>query len=69
MRGHLIWLARGSAWKDGIVPELYPTEFRDDVVYVARNREPGVTIEQIRELNKHNRLLEQDNEVLRRAAV
>ncbi|MGO2883377.1 transposase [Corynebacterium variabile] len=25
----------------------YPSEFRDDVVRVARNREPGVTIEQI----------------------
>ncbi|RJT81084.1 hypothetical protein D6T63_07895 [Arthrobacter cheniae] len=25
----------------------YPEEFRDDVVSVARNREPGVAIEQI----------------------
>ncbi|KAB1651642.1 transposase, partial [Pseudoclavibacter chungangensis] len=25
------------AWKDGIVPKPYPTEFRDDVVRVARN--------------------------------
>ncbi len=25
----------------------YPREFRDDVVLVARNREPGVSIEQI----------------------
>nr|WP_218868389.1 IS3 family transposase [Pseudoclavibacter chungangensis] len=93
------------AWKDGIVPKPYPTEFRDDVVRVARNREPGVTIEQIakdfgvhpmtlqkwlrradidegakpgqsrseaveiRELKKRNRLLEQENEVLRRAAA
>jgi hypothetical protein len=24
-----------------IVPKPYPTEFRDDVVNVARNREPG----------------------------
>lgn len=83
----------------------YPQEFRDDVVRVARNREPGVTIEQIakdfgvhpmtltkwmrlaesdegttpgqsrteaaqiRELKKRNRLLEQENEVLRRAAA
>ena len=83
----------------------YPKEFRDDVVRVARNREPGVTIEQIakdfgvhpmtltkwmrraesdegttlgqsrteaaqiRELKKRNRLLEQENEVLRRAAA
>ena len=81
------------------------SEFRDDVVRVARNREPGVTIEQIakdfgvhpmtlqkwmrradidegakpgqsrteaaeiRELRKRNRLLEQENEVLRRAAA
>ncbi|MFV0372861.1 IS3 family transposase [Microbacterium sp.] len=87
------------------MPKPYPTEFRDDVVRVARNREPGVTIEQIardfgvhpmtlqkwlsraavedgakpgrtrseaaevRELKKRNRLLEQENEVLRRAAA
>ncbi len=29
------------------MPKPYPSEFRDDVVRVARNREPGVTIEQI----------------------
>jgi len=29
------------------VPKPYPDEFRDDVVRVARNRESGVTIEQI----------------------
>ena len=29
------------------VPKPYPKEFREDVVRVARNREPGVTIEQI----------------------
>ena len=94
-----------AAWKDGIVPQPYPTEFRADVVRVARNREPGVTIEQIakdfgvhpmtlqkwlrradidegakpgqsrseavelREARKRIRLLEQENEVLRRAAV
>jgi transposase len=94
-----------AAWKDVIVPKPYPTEFRDDVVRVARNREPGVTIEQIakdfgvhpmtlqkwlqraavdegskpgtttsdaadvRELWKRNRLLEQENEVLRKAAA
>ncbi|OLT54087.1 transposase [Corynebacterium sp. CNJ-954] len=82
-----------------------PQEFRDDIVHVARNREPGVTIAkiakdfgvhpmtltkwmrradidegtkpgpsrteaaQIRELKKRNRLLEQENEVLRRAAA
>ena len=83
----------------------YPREFRDDVVRVARNRDDGVTIEQIatdfgvhpmtlhkwmrqadidegtkpgkstgesaelRELKKRNRLLEQENDVLRRAAA
>ncbi|HJT94142.1 MAG TPA: IS3 family transposase [Mycobacterium sp.] len=83
----------------------YPKEFRDDVVRVARNREGGVTIEQIaadfgvhpmtlwkwlrqadiddgatpgkttgesaelRDLRRRNRLLEQENEVLRRAAA
>lgn len=87
------------------MPKPFPTEFRDDVVRVARNREPGVTIEQIardfgvhpmtlqkwlqraavddvsrpgqfraegaelREVRKRLRLLEQDNEVLRRAAA
>lgn len=87
------------------MPKPYPSEFRDDVVRVARGREPGVTIEQIardfgvhpmtlqkwlrradvdedakpgqtrteaaeiRELRKRNRLLEQENEVLRRAAA
>jgi transposase len=34
-------------WKDVIVPKPYPREFRDDVVRVARNRDDGVTIEQI----------------------
>jgi len=34
-------------WKDVVVPKLYPREFRDDVVRVARGREPGVRIEQI----------------------
>ena len=87
------------------MPKPYPREFRDDVVRVARNREPGVTIEQIaadfgvhsmtltkwlrraavddgerpgtthaesdevRELRRRNRLLEQEVEVLRRAAA
>ncbi|MER5618591.1 IS3 family transposase [Streptomyces sp. NPDC002215] len=87
------------------MPKPYPKEFREDVVRVARNREPGVTLEQIaadfgvhpitlskwlrrantdeggrpatasgesaelREARKRIRLLEQENEVLRRAAV
>lgn len=87
------------------MPRPYPREFRDDVVRVARNREDGVTIEQIatdfgihpmtltkwmrqaaidagakpgisrtesvelRELRRRTRLLEQENEVLRRAAA
>ncbi len=29
------------------MPKPYPTEFRDDVVRVARDREPDVTIEKI----------------------
>ena len=87
------------------MPRPYPKEFRDDVVRVARNREPGVTIEQVatdfgvhpmtltkwlrqadiddgvkagtttsestdlRAARQRIRLLEQENEVLRRAAA
>jgi transposase-like protein len=93
------------------VPKPYPKEFREDVVRVARNREPGVTLEQVAtdfgvhpasltkwirraeaeergepgpaagpgsarsesaelaEARKRIRMLEQENEVLRRAAV
>lgn len=86
------------------MPRPYPQEFRDDVVRVARNRDDGVTIEQIvtdfdvhpmaldkwirqddidegakpgkstgdsAELREARRikLLEQENEVLRRAAA
>ncbi|WP_435873364.1 IS3 family transposase [Nocardia farcinica] len=87
------------------MPKPYPREFRDDVVRVARNRDEGVTLDQIaadfgihpmtlskwmrqadvdegvkpgattsesaelRELRRRNRLLEQENEVLRRAAA
>lgn len=94
-----------QAWKDVAVPKPYPREFREDVVRVTRNRESGVTIEQVandfgvhpmtlqkwlrqadvedgvkpgvttdaarelRELKRRNRLLEQENEVLRRAAA
>lgn len=88
-----------------LCPGPTPGEFRDDVVRVARNRDDGVTIEQVatdfgvhpmtltkwmrqahidegtkpgtstsdsaelRELRRRNRLLEQENEVLRRAAA
>ncbi len=87
------------------MPKPFPREFRDDVVRVARRREPGVTLEQIatdfgvhpmtltkwmrqadiedgtkpgvtsaesaelRAARKRIRLLEQENEVLRRAAA
>ena len=87
------------------MPKPYPQEFRDDVVRVARNREPGVHLKQVaadfgisescltnwlakaevedgakpgttaaenaelREARKRIRLLEQENEVLRRAAA
>jgi transposase-like protein len=36
-----------AAWKDVVVPKSYPDEFRDDVVRVARGREPGVRLEQV----------------------
>lgn len=87
------------------MPKPFPKEFRDDVVRVAQNRDPDVSLAQIakdfgvhvgtldkwmrqarieageqpgetkqdsaelRELRKRNRLLEQENEVLRRAAA
>ena len=87
------------------MPAPYPQEFRDDVVRVARNREPGQKLSQIakdfgisesclmkwmrqadvedgartgttredsaeqRDVRKRIRLLEQENEVLRRAAA
>jgi transposase len=87
------------------VPKPYPREYRDDVVRVARDRDPGVTLEQVaadfgihvmtlskwmrqadvdagakpgttssdnaelREARRRIKLLEQENEVLRRAAA
>ena len=87
------------------MPKPFPQEFRDDVVRVARGRDPGTTLRQVaedfgisesclrgwmrasdveegtrsglstdqaaelRELRRRNRLLEQENEVLRRAAA
>ncbi|MFC4125914.1 transposase [Nocardia rhizosphaerae] len=92
-------------WKDVAVPKPYPREFRDDVVRVARNRDDGVTLEQVaadfgvhpmtlskwmrqadvdegtkpgtstsesaelRAAKRRIRLLEQENEVLKRAAA
>ena len=41
------------------MPKRYPREFRDDVVGVARGREPGVTVEQIaRDLGVHTMTLQ-----------
>lgn len=87
------------------MPKPYPREYRDDVVRVARERDPGVTLEQVaadfgvhvmtlskwmrqadvdagvkpgstttdnadlREARRRIKLLEQENEVLRRAAA
>ena len=87
------------------MPKPYPQEFREDVVRVARSRQPGQQLKQIaadfgisescltnwlkaadvddgaapspgatdsadlREARKRIRLLEQENEVLRRAAA
>lgn len=93
------------AGEDVDQPAPYPQEFRDDVVRVARNREPGQKLSviakdfgisescltnwmrqadvedgarpgktreessELRDLRRRNRLLEQENEVLRRATA
>ena len=46
-RGQPSGLIRWLGWKDVPVTKPYPKEFRDDVVRVARNREPGVELSQI----------------------
>lgn len=87
------------------MPKAYPREFREDVIRVARNREPGVPLrtiaadfgisetcltnwlrkadvedgikpgvtgarnEELESAKRRIRLLEQENEVLRRAAA
>ena len=48
------------------MPAPYPREFRDDVVRVARSREDST---ELRDLRRRNRVLEQENEVLRRAVT
>lgn len=37
----------GAGGKDVAAPKPYPEEFRQDVVRVARNRGPGVTVERV----------------------
>ena len=37
----------GLAWKDVIMPEPFPKAFRDDVIRVAENRDPEVTLAEI----------------------
>ncbi len=44
---HLRWRGQWPGWKDVAVPKPFPKEFREDVVRVARDRGPGVTLEPI----------------------
>lgn len=46
-RSHLIWLAFEGGLAGCCCAQALPERVRDDVVRVARNREAGVTIEQI----------------------
>lgn len=49
------------------MPKPYPQEFRDDVVRVARDREPGVTLAQVaKDFGIHEMTLQK---WLRRAAI
>jgi transposase len=101
---HGVWLMVNRArllsrGRMTIMPKKYPSEFRDDVVRVARKgdstkvqiakdfgiseaclyrwieaaelAESGVEPESVklRELSRRNRVLEQENEILRRAAA
>lgn len=53
------WLAYGRAREDVAVHKPYPREFRDEVVRLARGREPGVTLEHIaRDLGVHMTLFQ-----------
>ncbi|WP_326716251.1 transposase [Streptomyces sp. NBC_01474] len=99
------WLALAGRWEVCRCAHPYPEEFREDVVQVARNRGPGVRLEQVaadfgvhvmtlskwmrradiddgvkpgattqenaelRDVRRRIRLLEQENEVLRRTAA
>jgi len=47
VKGTPKWLTRRVGWKDVLMPNAYPSEFRRDVVTVAMNREPGVTLEKL----------------------
>ena len=40
-------LVRSTGGEDVATPAPYPQEFRDDVVAVARGREPGTTLKQV----------------------